>query len=158
MFEIQSNSIEETLQLGRRVAEGLKGGEVIALTGELGAGKTVFVKGLAKGLGIEETITSPTFVLARTYQGRLLLHHIDLYRLETCNDVDSIGIDDYLGGGGVIAIEWAEKFMGDLPPPFLHIIIEPGEDERRLIQIAAADGAAWEGVYNSLRWRQNGFS
>jgi len=151
MFEIQSNSIEETLQLGRRVAEGLKGGEVIALTGELGAGKTVFVKGLAKGLGIEETITSPTFVLARTYQGRLLLHHIDLYRLETCNDLDSIGIDDYLGGGGVIAIEWAEKFMGDLPHPFLHITIESVEDERRLIQIAAADEAAWEEVFNPLR-------
>lgn len=146
MLQIRSQSIDETMQLGMRVAAALKGGEIIALTGELGAGKTVFVKGLAKGLGIDDVITSPTFVLVRTYTGRMPLHHIDLYRLETSNDLDSIGIDDYLSSGGVLAIEWAEKFMSDLPRPLLHITIESAEDDCRLIRVAAADEASWEAV------------
>ena len=135
MFEVESHSVEETMALGRQVAQRLQGGEILALTGELGAGKTVFVKGLAEGLGIKDVITSPTFVLVKTYEGRLVLHHIDFYRLETPADLDSIGIDDYVQSGGVLAIEWAEKFQKELPQPYLQISFLFEENDHRLIHI-----------------------
>jgi tRNA threonylcarbamoyladenosine biosynthesis protein TsaE len=144
MFEIQSDSVQKTIRLGRRLAENLQGGEILALTGELGAGKTVFVKGIAEGLGIREVVTSPTFVIVKTYQGRLPLHHMDFYRLNNPQDLDTIGFEDYTGGAGVLAIEWAEKILSEIPRPYIHISFILEENDHRKICIESLDEPAWE--------------
>lgn len=109
-------SAEATIAFGREVAAGLAAGDVVALCGDLGAGKTHFVKGLADGLGATTEATSPTFTLIHEYaDGRLPLFHFDLYRLETDDELLRIGFDDYLDAGGVLAIEWADKFPALMP-------------------------------------------
>jgi tRNA threonylcarbamoyladenosine biosynthesis protein TsaE len=111
-----SHSVEETAAFGRSVASTLRRGGVLALCGDLGAGKTHFVKGLAAGLGAGDIVTSPTFTLIHEYiGGRLPLFHFDFYRLEDEAEAIKIGLDEYLDGEGVCAIEWAEKFPGLLP-------------------------------------------
>jgi tRNA threonylcarbamoyladenosine biosynthesis protein TsaE len=113
---ITSHSPAETFAFGQTVAAALQSGDVLALSGDLGAGKTHFVKGLAAGLGITTGVTSPTFTLIHEYPGgRLALYHLDLYRLETADELTRIGFDDYLDAEGVLAIEWAEKFPELLP-------------------------------------------
>lgn len=117
MASIISHSPQETFELGRQTAAQLRRGSVLALAGDLGAGKTQFTKGLAVGLGVERDVTSPTFTLIHEYQGdRLPLFHIDLYRLEEADEVLGIGIDEYLDGDGVTVIEWADKFAELMPP------------------------------------------
>ncbi len=104
---------EETLLLGIKLSQSLKMGEVIALYGGLGAGKTVFAKGIAKGLGIAEDVTSPTFTLLRQYEkGRLPLCHFDLYRIEDEQELEQIGFYEYLGGENICIIEWPENAAG----------------------------------------------
>jgi tRNA threonylcarbamoyladenosine biosynthesis protein TsaE len=111
-----SHSPAETFELGRLATTQLRGGEVFALAGELGSGKTHFVKGLAVGLGYRDEVTSPTFTLVHEYLGgRLPLFHFDFYRLASAEETLRIGFDDYLDGNGVLAIEWADKFPGLLP-------------------------------------------
>jgi tRNA threonylcarbamoyladenosine biosynthesis protein TsaE len=150
MFEIQSDSVQKTIRLGRRLAENLQGGEILALTGELGAGKTVFVKGIAEGLGIREVVTSPTFVIVKTYQGRLPLHHMDFYRLNNPQDLETIGFEDYTVGGSVLAIEWAEKFLNELPHPVIHVSFLYGDGDIRTIRFNAQEDAAWAEYLKSL--------
>lgn len=109
---------EATIAFGRRYAAQVRAGDVLALTGELGAGKTHFVKGLADGLGANVDVTSPTFTLIHEYpSGRLPLFHFDLYRLESEDELLRIGFDDYLDARGVLAIEWADKFPELMPAP-----------------------------------------
>lgn len=111
-----SHSPAETFAIGRSLAATLQAGEVFALDGDLGAGKTQFVKGLAAGLGHDCDVTSPTFTLIHEYTGgRLPLYHFDFYRLENEDAVLRTGLDDYLGGDGVVVIEWAGKFPSLLP-------------------------------------------
>jgi tRNA threonylcarbamoyladenosine biosynthesis protein TsaE len=113
---IISHSVEETAAFGRSIAARLRRGDVIALSGELGAGKTHFVKGIAEGLGGSGIVTSPTFTLIHEYTGgRLPLFHFDFYRLEDENEAIKIGLEEYLDGDGVCAIEWADKFPALLP-------------------------------------------
>ena len=112
---IISHSPDETAEIGRRLAVQLKPGDVLALAGDLGAGKTQFVKGLAEGLGVTAEATSPTFTLVHEYPGPVPLYHIDLYRLETAGEALGIGIDDYLNGDGIAAVEWADKFPELMP-------------------------------------------
>ncbi|HLF94544.1 MAG TPA: tRNA (adenosine(37)-N6)-threonylcarbamoyltransferase complex ATPase subunit type 1 TsaE [Planctomycetota bacterium] len=129
-----TNSPEETGALGKRVGEACPAGALLALTGDLGAGKTRFVKGLAVGLGAarEEQVTSPTFVLMNLHRGRLILAHIDLYRLEAV-DLASIGFYDYREEG-VIAVEWADKVDERLLGDHLRVAFEvAGENSRRLV-------------------------
>jgi tRNA threonylcarbamoyladenosine biosynthesis protein TsaE len=111
-----SLSDDETLELGRTVARGLRGGELILLEGDLGLGKTVFAKGIAAGLGIApEDVTSPSFTLVQEYAGgRFPMFHVDLYRLEDPEELATIGIDEVLSGGGVVVVEWGERL-----PPYL---------------------------------------
>ena len=117
MASITLPSVEATIAFGRDFATTLRNGDVIAITGDLGAGKTHFVKGLAAGLGGDIAVTSPTFTLVHEYPcDRLPLFHFDFYRLESADEVRDIGFDDYLAGGGIIAIEWADKFPELLPP------------------------------------------
>src|SRR5690625_3237274 len=104
--EIVTKSELETMTLGEQIAERLEQGDVITLEGELGTGKTTFVKGIAKGLNIERTVTSPTFTIIKEYEGRLPLYHMDAYRLEDAEE--DIGFDEYIYGSGVTIIEWAQ--------------------------------------------------
>lgn len=104
-----TNSAEETFAIGLSLGQSVHEGDVIALYGGLGAGKTVLAKGIAKGLGIDDDITSPTFTLLRQYQGRLTLCHFDLYRIEDEQELEHIGFYDYLGGDNVCVIEWPQN-------------------------------------------------
>ncbi len=112
----QTTTAEETFQLGQKMAENAKPQDVIALVGDLGVGKTVFAKGFAKGLGITEPITSPTFTIVCEYEeGRLPLYHFDVYRIEDFEELFEIGFEEYLYGNGVCLVEWADKFLEELP-------------------------------------------
>lgn len=136
MALIISQNPQQTSDIGRRVARELKAGDVLALAGDLGAGKTHFVKGLAEGLGVASDVTSPTFTLIHEYPGeRLPLFHIDLYRLETDDEVLNIGLDDYLNSDGVTAIEWADKFPALMPAGVRWVRIRPLEGDTREISI-----------------------
>lgn len=133
---IDTNSLADTLALGQRLAVDFVPGTVLALTGDLGAGKTSLVKGIALGLGIHEPITSPTFTLIQEHpNGRLPLYHIDLYRLDSIQQILAIGIEDYLAGNGVTVIEWAEKITSLLPAGVRRIHIEFVNDTTRRFTI-----------------------
>ena len=101
-----SHSAEETFALAKRVADKLKGGEIILLNGDLGAGKTTFTKGLARALGVKETVTSPTFTYVKEYDGRLTLYHFDMYRVSDADEVYELGLEEYFYKGGVVIVEW----------------------------------------------------
>src|SRR5438128_5296 len=104
-----THSAAESQALAARLAQYLAAGDVIWLSGELGAGKTTFTQGLGRGLGISVPINSPTFVLIREYSGRLPLYHVDLYRLDSAREIATLGLGDYLDGHGVCVVEWAER-------------------------------------------------
>ena len=142
--EVTSRGPEETLAIGETLGQLLRGGEVLSLVGELGAGKTLFVKGLARGLGIDpRRVTSPTFVLHQIYEGRLPLHHLDLYRLQSAAEFDDLGIADHLGTEAVLAVEWGDRLGPVLPPERLTIHLEPqGEEGRRIGLRAENDSLA----------------
>lgn len=123
----QTNNPEETWKLAAKIADELDSGAIVALHGELGAGKTCFIQGMAAALGIDEPITSPTYTLIGEYQGRLPLHHIDLYRLSGPMEALGLGLEEYFDAKGITAIEWAERADGLLPPDLLHIQIEADE-------------------------------
>ena len=112
-----SRSLQETHALAARIASGLLPGEVIALIGDLGAGKTSFVQGLARGLGVDERayVRSPTFTLVNEYAGRIPLYHIDLYRLDRRAEAHDLGLEEYFDGDGVTVVEWADRFPELLP-------------------------------------------
>jgi len=136
MVSITSHSPQETFEFGKQFAAQLSPGSVLALSGDLGAGKTHFVKGLAAGLGIETEATSPTFTLIHEYTGgRLPLYHIDLYRLEEPEEALSIGLDEYLDSKGVTAIEWADKFESLMPSRTLKIQLRVLEGDSREIRV-----------------------
>lgn len=121
-LEAVLSSRSQTERLGHVIGSSLTDGEVLALTGPLGAGKTALVRGIAAGLDVPpESVSSPTFVLAHEYHGRIPLVHIDLYRLRTVAEAESIGLDDYLAGSAVVAIEWADRFPGWLPEDRLEV-------------------------------------
>ena len=127
-----SHSPAETFALGEKLAASLRAGDVVALDGDLGAGKTHFIKGLAAGLGHTGDVTSPTFTLVHEYTGgRLPLYHFDFYRLETDDEALRIGLDDYLTAGGIVAIEWAGKFPTLLPGITRWLKFQAGDGETR---------------------------
>lgn len=135
MASIISHSAAETFACGVRCAAGLQRGAVLALVGELGAGKTHFVKGLAHGLGAPGEVTSPTFTLVHEYRGgRLPLYHFDSYRLDAAEQLLDIGLDEYLNGDGVTALEWADKFPELLPAEAAWIRFRLRENEEREIE------------------------
>ncbi len=129
-----SRSAEETEAIGRRLAARLKPGDVVALTGEIGAGKTTFVRGLAEGLGVPpRSVASPSFVLVREYRGRLPVYHADLFRLEGKAGAATVGLEDFYEQGGVTVIEWADRVPGILPEEHLEIRFDaPDAGTRRL--------------------------
>ena len=134
---VETHSAEETIRFGERLAAELQRGDVLALSGELGAGKTALVKGIALGLGIAQDVTSPTFTLIHEYAGgRLPLFHIDLYRLGSIGQAVAIGIEDYLDGAGVTVIEWPETIEQLLPEHTTRIRIESLGETARRIEVA----------------------
>ena len=139
-LHIVTHSPDETRNLGKTIGTWIKHPLVIAMTGDLGSGKTAFVQGLARGLGVptEYYITSPTFTLINEYPGRLHLLHIDLYRLDGIGDLEDIGLDELLYDQAVIAIEWAEKMTDNLPAVHLAIRFEIADDESRRIRLIAS--------------------
>ena len=116
MQRFESFSAEETFHIGRELAQRAVPGEVLALSGDLGVGKTVFTKGFAAGLGITEPVNSPTFTILQIYEGgRMPLYHFDVYRIEDPEEMEEVGLDEYLFGPGVCLIEWAEQIAEILP-------------------------------------------
>ena len=132
-----TNSPEETEELGRRLGEAAEPGMVIAFTGDLGAGKTAFTRGLARGLGIRDRVTSPTFTIVNEYEGgRLPLFHFDLYRMDSPEELFDIGWEDYLARGGVCAVEWSENVADALERDTVRVDIRRGgEESRRVISV-----------------------
>lgn len=129
--ELVSHSPEETVELGKILGESALPGDVILLEGKLGAGKTCLTQGIAWGLGIDDYVLSPTFVIMRELYGRLTLYHIDLYRLDNIEESLDLGLDDYLYGKGICVVEWAEKAISILPENHLLIRIEYLSDTER---------------------------
>jgi len=140
-LEHVTNSPSETEALGESLAGQLEPGTVIAFTGDLGAGKTAFVRGLARGLGVQERVTSPTFTIVNEYEGgRLPLFHFDMYRLGSADELFDIGWEDYLARGGVCAVEWSENVSDALDNDCLRVDIRRGEnDDQRIITIGGGN-------------------
>ena len=141
---LKTCSSSQTQALGEKMGARLRDGLVMALTGDLGSGKTTFVQGLAKGLQVpaEYYITSPTFTLINEYPGRLRLYHVDLYRIGTPEEADDIGLLDIMGGNGVTVIEWAEQVQSELPEDKLQIHFEISDRQCRNITVIAAGSMA----------------
>ena len=134
---IESFTAQDTFEAGRRLAESASAGEIYALHGDLGVGKTVFTKGFAEGLGITEPVCSPTFTILQIYEeGRLPLYHFDVYRIEEPEEMEEVGLQEYLYGDGVCLIEWVEQIRKLLPENTRQVIIEKdlekGMDYRRI--------------------------
>lgn len=131
-----TNSAAETRALGERLAGRLKAGDVILLEGELGAGKSELARGIAKGLGVQETVTSPSFTILNVYEsGRIPLYHFDWYRLEDAGELYELGMDEYIGGDGIALVEWPGRCPDAVPEDYLRIRIEAeGENTRRITE------------------------
>lgn len=136
MFEVKTESVEETQALAFRMGKKLKGPVVVAFFGGLGMGKTAFTHGLAKGLGIDADVSSPTFALVNEYRGKVTLYHFDMYRVESWADLYSTGFFDYYETNGILACEWSENIENALPENTIRVEISRGETEdERIIKI-----------------------
>jgi tRNA threonylcarbamoyladenosine biosynthesis protein TsaE len=146
-----SKSPAETVRIGRILGEGLQAGDVVALTGELGAGKTCLTQGIAGGLGVPENyaVTSPTFTLINEYPGReAALIHVDLYRLQGAADLADTGFEEYLSGGGVVVIEWADKIREAVPDGAVWIVLTYLEENVRKMELSGCRDSVgrWERI------------
>jgi tRNA threonylcarbamoyladenosine biosynthesis protein TsaE len=146
---LASPTAEDTRAIGAALAPLLEAGDGVALTGELGAGKTTFTQGVALGLGVTAAVVSPTFTLVREYRGRLLLHHADVYRLDRMQDVLDLGFEEMTDEEGVLLVEWGDAVEGLLPAD--HLVVEltvpDAGDERRLVLTGI--GSTW-----AMRWER----
>lgn len=133
---LMTTSPAETQEFGRMLGGLLKTGDVVALIGDLGSGKTCLIQGICAGLDVEDDVTSPTFTLINEYRGRIPVAHVDLYRLEDAESVLDLGYDEYIDGDGVCLIEWADKFPDLLPDACIELRIEIPDHERRWITVS----------------------
>lgn len=141
----------ETQAIGEKLARECIGGEIICLSGDLGAGKTTFVKGIARGLDIDEkTVNSPTFVIMNVYEGRLPLYHFDFYRLEKPEEIAGVGYDEFLYGNGVAVIEWSERFGTLMPPENLGIHLFHASEQSRVLKFTA-HSKRYSDLFENLR-------
>ena len=164
MLKIISHSERETLKLGEKIVRFLVGGDIVCLFGNLGAGKTILVKGMAKGLGISQNeVISPSFVLIREYlpagkqacpikktKTKIALYHLDLYRLRNPKDILKLGYEEYLYNQGICVIEWAQRMKGFLPREFLKIELKIKSNTKRVI-LLIAKGARYNKILRSLK-------
>jgi tRNA threonylcarbamoyladenosine biosynthesis protein TsaE len=140
-YRFESRSPEETRKIGEALGARLGPGDVVACIGELGTGKTCFLQGLVRGLGVSEPATSPSFVLINQYQGRLPVYHLDAYRTETLTEVLDLGVEEMFWGSGVTVIEWAEKLLPLLPAHTIVVRIAGlGDDPREIVAEGLPDG------------------
>lgn len=140
MFDIVSHSSEQTEKIGESLAQNLNGIEIIALFGNLGAGKTAFVRGLCKGLKVENDVYSPTFAIVNEYKGKYNVYHFDMYRVKTMEDLYSTGYFDYIDNG-ILVIEWSENISAILPDDAIRVEINYGKEENeRIIKIDGIRG------------------
>jgi len=158
-LDLVTSSREETQALAESIAALLTGGDVVSLTGDLGAGKTAFVQGAARGLGVREPVLSPTFTLVREYQGGRPVYHLDVYRLERMQDVLDLGFDEMLDAGHVVFIEWGDAIGALLPESHLRVelSIPPGDGSTRFVAVDA-HGPTWAPRWERLeqvvnRWK-----
>lgn len=148
-ISIHSDSVEETRDLGRVIGSNISPGDILLLTGGLGAGKTTLTQGILWGLGSEEYARSPTFVLVNEYHACIPVYHMDLYRLDSFEEIDGLGLEDYLFGDGLCVIEWADKAQGYFPLDHVDISIETVSDSARLFTLEAEDGGR-EQLFSAL--------
>ena len=149
-ISVHSHSAEDTRELGRVIGSSSRPGDILLLAGELGAGKTTLTQGVLWGLGSNEYARSPTFVLVNEYEARIPVYHMDLYRLDTFNEIDGLGLEDYLFGDGLCVIEWADKARGYFPADHLAISIKTVSDSARLFNLETADRSR-ETLFSALR-------
>jgi tRNA threonylcarbamoyladenosine biosynthesis protein TsaE len=149
---LQTGSTSETIQIGKSIGSLLLPGDVVALVGELGAGKTQFIKGLAAGVGIRRPtyVSSPSFTLINEYEGKIPFYHIDLFRLETEKEAEDLGLEEYFQGIGITAIEWADKILSSLPREMLFIHIAYTGKNTRSLEIIGK-GKRYEELIDRLR-------
>ncbi len=137
-----TDSYEKTVALGERLGKKLKGGDVVAFFGSLGMGKTAFTTGIAKGMGLDDAVSSPTFAIVNVYGKNSELCHFDMYRVDSWEDLYSTGFFDYLDMGSVLAVEWSENIENALPENAIRITIEKGADDNdRVIKIEGCEDA-----------------
>ena len=147
-MEFNTKSPKDTIDVGKKIGKLLKEGDVVALIGDLGAGKTVISKGLCSGLGVEEDyITSPTYTIINQYDGKIPVYHIDLYRLKNSSELYNLGWDEYIYGHGTCIIEWADKAGEMLPEEYLTINIEVTGKNNRKITLQAK-GESYENTWH----------
>jgi tRNA threonylcarbamoyladenosine biosynthesis protein TsaE len=158
---LATSSPDDTRSLGRAVAEALRPGDVVALAGDLGAGKTAFVQGAASGLGVTEPVVSPTFTLVREYDGRVHVVHVDVYRLDRINDVIDLGFDEFVDGSAVVFVEWGDVIQGLLPESWLavDISLDDHDESRRAVRMTGT-GPSWKGRWelverNVANWAEH---
>jgi tRNA threonylcarbamoyladenosine biosynthesis protein TsaE len=159
-IDIDTSTPEDTRKVAEAVAELLVPGDVVSLTGDLGAGKTTFVQGAARGLGVTERVTSPTFVLVREYRGDVPVYHVDVYRLDRLQEVIDLGFDDLLDPRSVIFVEWGDAIEPLLPDEHLRVELRTGAGEARRLSFSGS-GTRWAGRWERMEgllapWRSNG--
>ena len=138
-----TRSTDETLELARAVGELLRPGDVVSLVGELGAGKTVFARGVARALGVTELVVSPTFTIVREYEGRVPLVHVDVYRIDAVQELHDLGFEEVVRDDAVTIVEWGDMIDGLLPVDRLNVRLAPGDtDDERVVEIEG-HGRSW---------------
>ena len=146
-----SKSPEETIGFGEHLAKSLKEGDIVCFFGDLGSGKTTFIKGIAKGLKIGPTkVNSPTFVLMNIYHGRLPLFHFDFYRLDGIEGISSIGYDEFLYGDGISVVEWADRLGSLMPDEYLRVDLNHKKVDERVIQLSAI-GRRYQNIVEKVK-------
>ena len=163
MIRVRTRSAEDTKSLAAAVAELAQPGDLLLLVGDLGAGKTTFTQGFAAALGISEPVTSPTFTLAREYHGRLLLHHLDVFRLDQIAEVLDLGLPELLDSDGVVLIEWGDAIRQTLPNDYLEVALtfiegQPSPPDERIVVLNPV-GPRWQARADELaaaaeQWRE----
>jgi len=155
MLKFVTESVEETAKIGEQLGRLLDTGNIICLSGDLGAGKTAFTKGIAKGLGVEDYVTSPTYTIINEYQGRLPLYHFDVYRLNDVEEMYELGYEEYFFGDGVVVLEWADVVRDIIPKERLWITIlnTRGDDSREIIM--EPTGEAYDNMLKGMEQYEN---
>lgn len=151
MLNFKTTSPEETFTFGQCLAKVLGPGQVVCLAGDLGAGKTLLVQGLANTLGIKDTVNSPTFTILNVYETTFPIYHFDLYRLEYAEELFDIGFYEYTEGQGLSIIEWPDKFPEELPDEYLWIDVKSGDNINERILYVSARGALYEHICEELK-------
>ena len=155
-----TTAVDDTKAVGAALAALAQPGDIVLLSGDLGSGKTAFTQGFAAGLGVTEQVVSPTFTLARDYDGRLRLHHLDVYRLDHLQEAIDLGLAELTDDGGVTVIEWGEVVIPTIPPDYLEVRLSYGEgDDDRLVELVTV-GVRWQARVRSMEaalapWRRS---